>query len=138
MKGRGSGLRDAGNTLGATYGARSGGERPVQVILSLITWEYMSNICTLEAFFFLLKQAQKIRLNLKCHCHKSTEISCIVVSEVCLKGQFIPKSKIHIFFLLPVVQCINLDSFGNVCLLSNIMVLNVALLVVLTAPQKYI
>ena len=53
------------------------------------------------------------------------------------KGQFTPKSKC-IFFLLPLVLFINLDSFGMSCLFSNIMGLNGDLNMVLTAIIKYI
>ena len=53
-------------------------------------------------------------------------------TELTLKGQFTPKSRIHIF-LLPVVLLISLDtSCTDFCLLSNIMGLNGALNVVLT------
>lgn len=53
-KGKGSSLRDAGYSLGATYVAWSGRKRAVQVILSLITWVHMSNIYTLEPHHFFL------------------------------------------------------------------------------------
>lgn len=48
-------------------------ERVVQVILSLITWVYMSNICTLEPHHFaLLEPVQKFSQNLKYHGYMNT------------------------------------------------------------------
>ena len=60
-----------------------------------------------------------------------------------LKGQFTPKSKIHIFPLTctaiyqsRLLWC-ELPSFGDFYLLSNIMGINGALLLALTGPNKY-
>ena len=77
-------------------------------------------------------------------CHKKSNS---LYDQEALKGQFSPKSKIHIFSLTftaihqsKLFWC-ELPSFGDIgrrdfCLLSNIMGLNGALNVVLTAPKN--
>ena len=79
-----------------------------------------------------------------CEGHSLHEIPALLGGKA-LKGQFTPKSKMHIFpltyraiYQTKLFWC-ELPSFGDVgCLFSNIMKLNGALNVMLTVPKKYI